>query len=213
MIVKLTQAFIANNLQCPEEGKRRIEYVDKGGTGLYVEVRATSPGQGTYYLRYKDANGKTCHQKIGRTIDIDLNEARQRAKTLRAEITLGKDPRMEVKTDDSTLNYSEFFEDQVLPYLKTRKKPWNKDEEYYRLRLKKAFGYKKLDEITRHEIQTFHTALKEEGLAAATCNHHVKSLRHTLAIALDWELIEKNPAAKIPLFRENNKVENIPDQE
>ena len=46
---------------CPP-GKRRIEYVDKGGTGLYVEVRATSPGQGTYYLRYKDDNGnRSCH--------------------------------------------------------------------------------------------------------------------------------------------------------
>ena len=65
MIVKLTSDFIENSLQCPE-GKRRIEYVDKGGTGLYVEVRATSPGQGTFYLRYKNTNGKTCHQKIGR---------------------------------------------------------------------------------------------------------------------------------------------------
>ena len=42
MIVKLTPEFIANNLHCPE-GKRRIEYVDKGGTGLYVEVRPTPP--------------------------------------------------------------------------------------------------------------------------------------------------------------------------
>ena len=212
MIVKLTPEFIANNLVCPE-GKRRIEYVDTGGTSLYAEVRATSPGQGTYYLRYKDANGKTCHEKLGRTTDIELDEARRRAKIQRAEITLGKYPRMKAKTDGSTLSYSVFFEDQALPYLKTRKKSWNKDEEYYRLRLKKAFGYKKLDKITRHEIQTFHMALQEEGLAAATCNHHVKSLRHVLAIALDFELIEKNPAAKISLSPLNNKIEFIPDQE
>lgn len=119
---------------------------------------------------------------------------------------------MEAKPDVSTLTYSEFLEEQVLPYLKTHKISWDKDEQYYRLRLKKAFGHKKLNEITRHEIQTFHTALKEEGLAAATCNHHVKSLRHTLALALDWELIEKNPAAKISLMPEN-KIQSIPDQE
>ena len=48
MIIKLTADFIANQLQCPDR-QRRIEYVDKGGTGLYVEVRATSQGQGTFY--------------------------------------------------------------------------------------------------------------------------------------------------------------------
>ena len=44
MIVSLTSAFIQNNLLCPD-GQRRIEYVDRGGTGLYIEVRSTSPGQ------------------------------------------------------------------------------------------------------------------------------------------------------------------------
>jgi integrase len=210
MIVNLT-TVVPDGLTCPE-GKRRIEYVDKGGTGLYCEVRATSPGQGTFYLRWKQ-DGKTRHEKIGRTGEIDLDEARLRAKKLKAEITLGKYPRKEVKPDVSTLNYSQFFEDQVLPFLKTRKISWNKDEQYFRLRLKKAFGHKKLGEITRHDIQSFHTSLKEQGLAPATCNHHVKSLRHSLALALDWELIEKNPAAGFSLMPENNKIEFIPDQE
>ena len=109
MIVKLTPDFIANNLLCPE-GKRRIEYVDKGHS-MYIEVRATSPGQGTFYLRYKDANGKTCHQKIGRTTDIDLEEARAHAKKLKAEITLGADPRAEEKARKAVPTFTEFFED------------------------------------------------------------------------------------------------------
>jgi hypothetical protein len=94
MIVSLTSSLIQNNLLCPE-GQRRIEYVDKGGTGLYLEVRATSPGQGSYYLRWKDASGKTCHQKIGRMTEITLDEARQRAKELKAELTLGADPHLD----------------------------------------------------------------------------------------------------------------------
>lgn len=87
-IVKLTQAFIDNNLQCPSN-KSRIEYCCQELPGLYVEIRATSQGQGTYYLRYKDSTGKTCHQKIARTTDISLQDARKRAKTLKAEIALG----------------------------------------------------------------------------------------------------------------------------
>jgi integrase len=210
MIVDL-KTVVPDKLVC-EEGRRKQELVDIGRSGLFCEVRATSPGQGTYYIRWKQ-DGRTRHKKLGTTTEISLDEARERAKRLKAAITLGIDPRMEVKPDVSTLTYSEFFEKQALPYLKTRKFSWDKDEQYFRLRLKKAFGHKKLDEITRHEIQTFLMALKDEGLAAATCNHHVKSLRHTLAIALDWELIEKNPAAKISLIPLNNKIECIPDQE
>jgi hypothetical protein len=77
-IVKLTQHIITNDLHCPD-GKTRVELCDRELPGLYVEVRATNPGQGTYYLRYKDDTGKTCHQKVGRTTDIDLAEARKKA--------------------------------------------------------------------------------------------------------------------------------------
>ena len=65
--------------------------------GLYIEVRATSQGQGIYYLRYKDVGGKTCHQKVGRTLDLTKADARRRAKALRAEIALGADPRGQAK--------------------------------------------------------------------------------------------------------------------
>lgn len=82
-IIKLNSSFITNNLKCPDE-KRRIEYCDKSVPGLYIEVRATSPGEGTYYLRYKDPTGKTCHQKIGRTTEIKLEDARKKAKKVRS---------------------------------------------------------------------------------------------------------------------------------
>ena len=83
-ILSLTTSFITNGLTVPE-GKPRIEYCDEQLPGLYIEVRATSPGQGTYYLRYKDKTGKTRHQKIGRTSDISLMDARKKAKTLKAD--------------------------------------------------------------------------------------------------------------------------------
>ena len=67
----LTPQVIEEGLLCPL-GKTRAELCDTQLPGLYVEVRATSPGHGTYYVRYKDRNQKTCHQKIGRTADISL---------------------------------------------------------------------------------------------------------------------------------------------
>ena len=51
MIVDIAM-LTPQQLVCPP-GLRRVEYVDQGGLGLYVEVRASSPGVGTFYLRYR----------------------------------------------------------------------------------------------------------------------------------------------------------------
>lgn len=211
-VIKLTQAFITHDLQCPGD-KSRIEYCDSELPGLYVEVRSTSQGQGTYYLRYKDATGKTCHQKIGRTTDLSLTDARKIAKTLKAEIALGADPRAEEKAREAVLTFCEFFEQHYLPYVKPRKRSWKRDDELYRLRIKKVFGQKRLNQITRQQVQQFHTALKEEGLAAATCNHHIKLLRYAFNLSIDWGYLETNPVSRVPLFHEDNKVEHYLNDE
>ena len=152
-IIKLSQQFISHDLQCPA-GKTRIEFCDADLPGLYIEVRSTSPGQGTYYLRYKDNTGKTCHQKINRTNETTLADARKKAKTLKAEIELGADPRGEEKARKAVLTYAEFFEQHYLPYVQPRKRSWEKDEEMFRLRLKAQFGGQRLNQITRQQIQT-----------------------------------------------------------
>lgn len=212
-IVKLSQNFIATNLQCPVD-KTRVEFCDSDLPGLYVEVRVTSQGQGTYYLRYKDVTGKTCHQKLGRTSEIDLVEARKRAKTQKAEIALGADPRKAEKARKEVLTFTEFFEAHYLPYVKPRKRSWKRDDELFRLRIKEVLGHKRLNQITRQQIQSFHTDLLAKGLAPASCDHHVKLIKHALNLAIDWGLLtEKNPAARVPLFNRDNKVEHYLDED
>jgi len=36
----------------------------------------------------------------------------------------------------------------------------------------------------------------------------VKLIKHAMNLAIDWGMLEKNPAARIPLFHEDNKVEH-----
>ena len=69
-VLKLTQNFVSNELHCPKE-KKRIEYCDSDVPGLYVLVGATAKVS-TFYLRWKNSSGKTCHTKIGRTTDVNL---------------------------------------------------------------------------------------------------------------------------------------------
>ena len=184
MLVTLNSEFLANGLTCPP-GRRKIEFNDTGLPGLYVEVTAASEGVGSLYLRYKDAHGKTCHQKIGRTSDTTLAEARQRAKQLKAEIYLGADPRAAARAKKAVLTYGTMFREFYLPHAKVHKRSWDRDEELFRLRIERVFGGRRLDQITRQQIQLFHTDLVKEGLAAATANHHIKLLKHSLNLAVD----------------------------
>ena len=106
-IIRLTNDFIATGLRCPSV-KKRIEYCDKDVRGLYILVSATSPGRGTYYLRYKDNAGKTCHQKIGTTDETTLENSRKQAKKLKSEISYGRDPKAEEKAQKGAITLDDF---------------------------------------------------------------------------------------------------------
>ncbi len=209
-VLKLTQSFI-NTAVCTA-GSKRTEYCDQDAPGLYYLMSvSTGPGQGTYYSRWKDPTGKTCHTKLGRATALDLSQARAANKQLRAEISLGANPQAKANAQKEVLTFSDFFETHYLPHAKCHKRSWQRDEELYRLRLKDAFGKKRLNQITRHEIMKFHSGLPDLGLAPATCDHHVKLLKHALNLAIDWEfLTSKNPAARVPQFNMPNALIDVP---
>jgi len=205
-IVKMDQSFIANNLICPA-GKDQVEFCCSEIKGLYVLVSAKSPGQGTYYFRYKDANVKTCHQKIGRVSDITLADARKQAKTLRAEIALGADPRGELKARRAIPTLTEFFNETYLPYAKVHKRSWVRDVQLF-ARIQKAFGHLKLDQIEKRKVSVWHASLLDECLSHATADHHPKLMRRIFSMAQEDGLIEKNSLARFALFNHDNNVEH-----
>ena len=205
-ILKLTQELINNGLLCPPE-KKHIEWCDTEVPSLYLAVTRATPGQGTFYVRYKNNQSKTQHQKIGRTNDTTLAEARKRARTLKAEIQLGADPRGEERARKAVITFAEFFDGHYLPYVKPRKRSWKRDEELYRLHVRDKLGSRRLTEITRQQVQLLHTAVLGKGLSHATADHVLKVIRHGLNLAVDWSMLDKNPTVGVPLFMVDNKVE------
>ncbi|EGL54479.1 integrase [Methylophaga aminisulfidivorans MP] len=205
--VKLTQAFIDKHLKCINN--KPTEFTDAQlRNGLYVKVTPASPGIGTYYLRYKNNSGKTAHQKIARTTEITLAEARHRAMQLKSEIASGVDLQEQAK-QKTVPTLGEFFTQHYAPYAKPRKRSWKKDESMFRLRLSNEFGDVPLSDISRREVQRFHTRLLEvDGLSPATCDHHVKLLQRLCSLAVQWEIMDRNPLSRIPLFKADNQVEN-----
>lgn len=206
-VVPLTQAYIDNELACPAD-KKRVEICDANMPGLYAEVRSVNPANPTWYLRYRDATGKTCHERIGAVHEISLVDARKKAKELKAKIALGSNPQEEARAAKAVLTVKEYFEEKYLPYA-IRKRSYRYDESMVRVRIVPKFGHLRLNQLTRHAIQTFHSELRAEGLAPATADHHVKLLRSAFNLAITWEMLDKNPASGVQLYREDNRVERL----
>lgn len=200
-VITLTPKFMST-LQC-EPGKSRTEWCDKNQPGLYCEARATSPGNGTFYLRYKDLRGTTRHLRLGTTATTSLAQARSLAKEKQAEVRLGADPSGDLRKQKEVITFAE-FSISYLDYVRPRKKSYRDDE----IRLGKilpVLGHYPLNKIDRLLLVQYHLSLAQSGLRPATTNHYIKLLRYALNLAVDWGLIKTNPASRIKLLPEDNR--------
>ena len=97
-------------------------------TRLYLQEghRATCSDWGTYFYRYKNEAGKTCHEKLGRSNEVTLKDARDAARILKADIQQGADPQSEARKKKETLTWTAFFDQHYLPHAKQHKRSWKK---------------------------------------------------------------------------------------
>jgi site-specific recombinase XerD len=203
-VITLTDALV-KSAKC--ESGSKMELCDTVVRGLLLAVR--SSGSSTYSVRYK-VNGQTKYAPIGPSSIVSLAEARKKAKALKAEIALGADPRGDAKAKRAIPTLTDFFDDTYLPYAKMHKRSWKRDVQLF-ARIKAKFGKLRLDQITKQQVSVFHAGLMEEGLSAASADHHPKLLRRMMSMAIEYDLIEKNPLAKFALFNHDNKVEHYLD--
>tara|TARA_Y100001956_G_C4083095_1_gene169386 strand:- start:45 stop:998 length:954 start_codon:yes stop_codon:yes gene_type:complete len=140
--------------------------------------------------------------------NMTVVEARAKAKELKEQILGGVMPELPNKS----LTFGQFSE-KYMEYVKPRKRSWKNDETMLDKRLRPLFGETLLKDLKRQAIQQMHTDLLEQGFSPATCDHHVKLMRHMLNLAIQWEMIDTNVCEKIPLYNKDNQVENIMTEE
>ena len=122
----------------------------------------------------------------------------------------GRDPRKEIQARKNMITLEELWNDHYSGYAQPRKRSFARDEQLWRIRIKGKFGHMRLNQITRQQIQTFHTELLAEGLAPASCDLHLKLCRFLYNCSISWGLYDgPNPVSKVPLFNPDNKVQNM----
>jgi integrase len=93
--------------------------------------------------------------------------------------------------------------EQYLQYAKANKRSWNRDE-FSLKSLAQSFSGKYLYEINPYLIESYKTE-RRRLVSPATVNRELACLKHILTKAVEWEMIQANPAKKVRLFVENNK--------
>jgi len=159
-------------------------------------------------------------RRIIRVIGPSKREAEAEIVRLKAEIL--RDPFGFGKKAPEVL-----FEDHAKEFLelysKQNKRSWRSDETSLD-HLKEFFKGKYLSEITAESIEKYKAkrkadpvrpnAEKKPGvdpkfISPSTVNREVSCLKNVLNRAVDWEKLDRNPAAKIKKFREPNAKERI----
>ena len=198
--INLTQQF-CNNPTPPDAGKRKIEHCDTQYPGLLLEVRNTSP-VGTYYLRYRNSANKTAYSKLGNAQEITLKEARTKAQQLKASIAGGSDPQAEARERKSS-HRGHGFTDSYLPHAQQKKRTWKNDADMHE-RLW----------IGLVRPPSMPSPSKWYSSSTTNCEKAVwPLLRLTITQAtplcpnlrVDWEMLDKNPAAKVKQFNADNQ--------
>lgn len=169
-------------------------------------VRRRDSGPGTWFLAYC-RDGKQIKEATDAT---SKTEAQMLLKTklsnnVKAEI-------LDVPAAGIDLTFAAFVDDTFLPHVKqTRRASTHVAYTGYAKTTKRALGELLLRRISRGHIKQYISdrvkngrTWKETPLAPATINREVSFIRAAFNDALDRELVDHNPCARIELLHEEN---------
>ena len=214
----IDQTFI-DNLPTPTD-KVKAEYrADNLPKGFRIEIRHTSKGIGTYRFRTKDKD-----HNLGRTNALSLEQALQQASQLTAQsstqpssqtIALSHAPHSPLSPPihqthlTCALTLNDFWEQYYWPHIKTRLRTCRNIESMWRIRIQPTFGHQRLDNIKVLELERFQTSLIEMQLSGSHVTGHIKLLSRMFTLAIQWELITKNPCDKVEYMKFDNQKERF----
>ena len=163
-------------------------------------VRVYPSGRKTFLITYRNAQGTKRFLTLGDFGRLTVEQARQLARAKLAEVCQGADPQAARAKARGDLSFVELAA-RYLEHVRSYKRSWKDDEQRLRDYLLPTLGQRRLSEIRLADIQGLLAQVKEKR-SPATANRCGALLKHMLACAERWELVERSPAKGLSLFRE-----------
>jgi integrase len=188
-----------DSLKLPDKNKRHYFY-DTKIKGL--ELMVTEQGTKSFKV-YRKFNGKPVRVTLGKYPEMTIENARNEAQRVIADMISGKNPNEEKKNIRSEITFGEMFKIFMERHSKITKKSWIADEQDIPRFLNHWFE-RKLSTITKQEIQLIHEKIrKENGLYQA--NRMLARIHIIYNKAIEWGWNGVNPANSIKKFKEKSR--------
>jgi integrase len=203
--VKITSR---NAPSLPQPAAGNIEYFDiiLPGFGL----RVSAHGRRTWFARYRIKGRKAKgSMSLGTLTEVDLADARDRAKEAFRTAHKGHDPGEPIRKERHAETFKELGERYIDEYAKKRKRSWQADERIIKRELNPAIGNMKASAVRRADIRQILRIIVERD-APIMANRTREVARMVFAWALDEEIgVELNPCSGIKPPAEENSRDRV----
>jgi integrase len=208
-----TDRAVARLPACPSDSRSKSkEYSDLKTPGLKLEVGKSVDSKSPHKSwRVKGTlNGAKFSQTIGSFPAISVEVARARALEIKASLEQGIDPRIKAEPEPVSTTFREFANGPYSEWAQANKRSFNADFSKLNVHLLDRWGDRSLASISRRDVEQYLLDLNQQGQATgkpyrpATLNRHLSFVSKLFGKAVDWGMVEKNPAKGIPRRKENN---------
>jgi integrase len=192
---RLNKKFI-EKLICEKE---KI-FWDKALKGFGVRVSPT--GRKSFIINWRNKEGRQGKKVVGIYGKMTVEQARLLAQQYFYKISLGEEPRRNVRHDPTFTEFAKMYQDD---YSYNNKSTNSYVNENYLLQnhILPIFGKKKLHQIKKREIEKFHNSFPE---LKVTHNRILSLISHIFTKAIEWDYIEINPAQGIRKKKEEKRT-------
>src|SRR3990167_4274019 len=170
---------------------------DKTVKGFLLRVNPS--GKLVYMCEY----GRAKRMMIGKAGVISLAKAREEAKKILADATLGVDPKNKRQLEtctNQTLTLKKFIDEKYAPWIESRGVSGSETVKRIKGRFFNELGNKQLSEITVLMMETWCTK-RLKSVSGKTIERDVAALRAALNRAVRWKLINANPLTELELIK------------
>lgn len=194
MKATITQRLVASYQKLAKEGKvpKPIEINDTDLTGFILRVQPS--GRVSYIVQL----GRGKRITIGNAAVLTPTQGRLKAKVALGAQADGRDPKAAIRVEEGAQvpTLGAFLTDTYAPWAEANRKTGA--ETVARIRSRCAeFLETPLDQITALDVEKWRKGRLAEGVTVNTVNRDLMTLKSALSRAVDWELIDKHPLAKV----------------
>lgn len=185
-----------DNLPLPIE---RDTHHDAKSAGL--QIRITAKGTKTFSFFRRIKGGEPTRVTLGRYPALSIEKARFQAAEINLAIESRENPAEARRAHKAELTLAELFEQYLTRHSKPKKRTWKEDVQKYERYLSKPLGKMKLSAITRKDIGSIHNKITLDG-HPATANRVLALISSIFGRAIEWSIVEQNPAIGIKRNKE-----------